>query len=43
MKINIHRGKNQIGGNIIEIATNTTKILLDIGLDLNEDNNNGSS
>jgi len=39
MKINIIRGENQIGGNIIEIATDTTKILLDVGLDLNEDNN----
>lgn len=39
MKIYIHRGKNQIGGNIIEIATATTKILLDIGLELDNDNN----
>jgi ribonuclease J len=39
MKIHIHRGKDQIGGNIIEISTNTTKILLDVGLDLDEDNN----
>ena len=30
MKIHIHRGQNQIGGNIIEIATDTTKILLDV-------------
>lgn len=36
MKIHIHRGQNQIGGNIIEIATNTTKILLDAGLELND-------
>lgn len=34
MKIHIHRGKNQIGGNIIEVATNHTKILLDVGLEL---------
>lgn len=39
MNINIHRGKNQIGGNIIEISTNTTKILLDVGLELNDDKN----
>jgi ribonuclease J len=38
MKINIHRGQNQIGGNIIEIATDKTKILLDVGLDLDDNN-----
>ena len=38
MKIHIYRGKNQIGGNIIEIATDATKILLDVGLKLDEDN-----
>ena len=38
MKIHIHRGQNQIGGNIIEIATNTTKILLDVGLELDDSN-----
>lgn len=36
MKVHIHRGQNQIGGNIIEIATDTTKILLDAGLELND-------
>lgn len=36
MKIHIHRGQNQIGGNIIEIATDTTKILLDAGLELSD-------
>lgn len=40
MKIKIHRGQNQIGGNIIEIATDTTKILLDVGLELDVHNNN---
>ncbi len=39
MNIHIHRGQNQIGGNIIEIATDTTKILLDIGLELDDDKN----
>ncbi len=39
MKINIIRGQNQIGGNIIEISTETTKILLDIGLELDEEKN----
>ena len=38
MKIHIHRGQNQIGGNIIEIATDTTKILLDVGLELVNNN-----
>ena len=38
MKIYIHRGQNQIGGNIIEIATDTTKILLDVGLELDSNN-----
>ena len=39
MKLHIHRGQNQIGGNIIEISTNTTKILLDVGLTLDGDSN----
>lgn len=39
MKVNIHRGTNQIGGNIIEIASKTTKILLDAGLDLDSEKN----
>ena len=39
MNIHIHRGQNQIGGNIIEIATDSTKILLDIGLDLDDEKN----
>ena len=39
MKIHIHRGENQIGGNIIEISTDRTKILLDVGLDLDEEKN----
>lgn len=38
MKIHIHRGQNQIGGNIIEIATENTKILLDVGLELDDNN-----
>ena len=39
MNIQIHRGQNQIGGNIIELSTETTKILLDIGLELDDDKN----
>lgn len=34
MQITIHRGLNQIGGNVVEIATANTKILLDAGLEL---------
>ena len=39
MNIHIHRGQNQIGGNIIEIATQNTKILLDVGLELDDEKN----
>ncbi len=39
MNIHIHRGQNQIGGNIIEISTEKTKILLDIGLELDDEKN----
>lgn len=37
MKITIHRGQNQIGGSIIEIASDTAKIILDAGAELDED------
>jgi ribonuclease J len=33
-KIIIHRGFNQIGGNIVEISTDSTKILIDLGKNL---------
>lgn len=36
MNIHILRGQNQIGGNMIEIATDHTKILLDAGLELTD-------
>lgn len=39
MKINIIRGSNQIGGNIIEVSTTSTKVLLDVGLELDEEKN----
>jgi len=39
MDIKIHRGENQIGGNIIEIFTETTRILFDVGLDLDDTKN----
>ena len=35
MKLTVHRGMDQIGGNVIEISTDKTKILLDAGLELN--------
>ena len=37
MNIYIHRGTDQIGGNIIEITTKTTRILLDVGRELDEE------
>lgn len=37
MKVNIIRGQNQIGGSIIEVSTNTTRIILDVGSELDED------
>lgn len=39
MKINIIRGRNQIGGNIVEITTEKTIILLDVGLELDDEKN----
>lgn len=38
MRVNVIRGKNQIGGNIIEVATDKTRILLDVGLELDDEN-----
>lgn len=38
MKLTIHRGTHEIGGNCLEIASNSGRIILDIGLPLfNED------
>ena len=37
MNIVIHRGQNQIGGNIIEVSTEKTRILLDVGLELDQE------
>ena len=39
MKIHIHRGQNQIGGSIIEISSDTTRIFFDIGTELDSDDN----
>ena len=36
MKINIIRGQDQIGGSIIEISTESTRIILDAGINLGE-------
>ncbi|MEI7729174.1 MAG: MBL fold metallo-hydrolase [Verrucomicrobiota bacterium] len=36
MKITIHRGTHQIGGSCVEISTDTTRIILDVGLPLND-------
>lgn len=36
MHIRIIRGQNQIGGNIIEVGTESTKIILDVGIELDE-------
>lgn len=36
MKIIIHRGQHQIGGSIIEVRTETTKIIFDVGVNLDE-------
>lgn len=37
MNVIVHRGQNQIGGNIIEIFTEKTRILLDVGLELDQE------
>ena len=39
MEIKILRGQNQIGGNIIELSTKHTKILFDVGLELDDERN----
>lgn len=36
MKIQIHRGQNQIGGSIIEISTECTRLIFDAGINLDE-------
>lgn len=38
INIKVHRGQNQIGGSIIEISTDDTRIFLDIGIELDENN-----
>jgi predicted metal-dependent RNase len=34
MQLTIHRGSNQIGGSCVEIATDQTRIILDVGVPL---------
>lgn len=36
MKIHIHRGQDQIGGSIIEISTDNTRLIFDVGAELDE-------
>lgn len=36
MRIFIHRGQNQIGGSIVEVATEKTRIVFDVGINLDE-------
>ncbi len=42
MQIKIHRGINQIGGCITEIATSSTRILIDLGQNLPDNEGNSS-
>lgn len=39
MRVHIHRGQNQIGGSIIEVATNKTRLFFDVGVNLDETTN----
>ena len=32
MIINIHRGTNEIGGSCVEVKTDTTRLLIDLGM-----------
>ena len=36
MKIHIHRGQNQIGGSIVEVSSNFTRLFFDVGVNLDE-------
>ena len=38
MQITIHRGTHEIGGNCVEIATNNSRIILDVGMPLFKSN-----
>lgn len=39
MIINIIRGQDQIGGSIVEVSSETTRIVFDVGINLDEDDN----
>lgn len=36
MKVTVHRGQNEIGGSIIEIASEKARIIFDVGIELDE-------
>ena len=36
MKLTIHRGTHEVGGNCVEVNSGTTRIILDVGLPLFE-------
>ena len=36
MKLTIHRGTHQIGGSIVEVATANTRLVLDVGMPLDD-------
>jgi ribonuclease J len=36
MKLTIHRGTHQIGGSIVEVSTANTRIILDVGMPLDD-------
>lgn len=36
MNIKIHRGQNQIGGSIIEVSSDIARVILDVGVELDE-------
>lgn len=40
MRILIHRGRNQIGGSIVEVSTESTRIFLDVGVNLDDNKKN---
>jgi ribonuclease J len=39
MRVKVHRGQGQIGGNIIEVDSGKTRIILDAGLELDDNGN----
>lgn len=37
MEVHIHRGQNQIGGSIVEISSDFTRLFFDVGVNIDED------